>query len=112
MTTPRTIVDGAVTCLARVKLEPLATPGGTHIRYPVYLEHGCINYFVASISIRWGGVWHIRCHPRSCQKLSGTNRAHHYIKQEGRYIAAKKELLECFCPGSDMWRQQVLGVVA
>ncbi len=41
--------------------------------------------------------------------IRAENRAHHYSRPgDPIYKAAKAELLECFCPQSDVWRQKVL----
>ena len=41
--------------------------------------------------------------------IRAENRAHHYSSEgSGPYRRAKAELLECFCPASPSWRQQVV----
>jgi len=41
--------------------------------------------------------------------IRAENRAHHYCSGSSPlYLAAKKELLECFCPASIPWRRQVV----
>jgi len=41
--------------------------------------------------------------------LRAENRAYHYgAQQSAQYRAAKRELLECFCPKSTRWRQQAV----
>jgi len=41
--------------------------------------------------------------------IRAENRAHHYCSGSSPlYLAAKNELLECFCPASIPWRRQVV----
>lgn len=92
-------------------VEPLSEPRGTAYRasgaFGQWLQHrfGARDYRYHFVGAEFGTYDVIRV----LAALRAENRAHHHCAPSApAYARAKQELLECFCPASSAWRQQVL----
>ena len=90
-------------------LEPLAQPGDTTYRLLGLFDEWMQVHFCSrdyhSVCAEFGTYNPIRV----LGAIRAENRAHHHCSRSSRrYLRAKKELLECFCPRSPSWRRQVV----
>ena len=91
------------------RLEPLAQPGDTTYRLLGLFDEWMQVHFCSrdyhSVCAEFGTYNPIRV----LGAIRAENRAHHHCSRSSRrYLRAKKELLECFCPRSPSWRRQVV----
>lgn len=96
-------------CFGAKQIEPYAQPQGTAYKttggFSAWLQQHFSDRFFRGADAEFG------THPvvRVLGSIRAENRAFHYCDHASpRYEAARQELLECFCPKSLSWRQEVI----
>jgi Protein of unknown function (DUF2817) len=90
-------------------VEPLSKPGGTAYAasgiFGSWMQHRFSNREYRAIGAEFGTVDVVRI----LAALRAENRVHHYdTPGTESFQRAKRELLECFCPASKLWRSKLI----
>ena len=90
-------------------VEPLVVPGGTAYKVSGLFGEWMQTHF-ASRKYRFAVAEFGTYDPiRVLGAIRAENRVHHYgVENSAIYKSTKAELLECFCPDDDSWREQII----